>query len=188
MEIIRTSEWARERETEGGGERGRGRGRRWGDVRWERKRVTEDLVGKSEGLREGASLRAIERERERENKRDIQWKKERDREWKRERARERERERETETERDSARECKREGDLLLYVSGGQLGGLQVLHQLRVPQEVSGGRGQAGQQVVLQGLQGDLEAVLLRGQVGLGGGRREKHVLTCYHRNQGDVTA
>ena len=59
-------------------------------------------------------------------------------------------------------------DLLLDVGGGALGGLQVLHQLRVSQEVPRGGGQAGQQVVLQRLQGDLEAVLLLGQVGLQG--------------------
>lgn len=50
--------------------------------------------------------------------------------------------------------------------GGALGRLQVFHQLRVAQEVSRGRGQTGQQVVLQRLQSDLEAILLLRQLGL----------------------
>lgn len=61
--------------------------------------------------------------------------------------------------------------------GGALGRLQVFHQLRVAQEVSRGRGQTGQQVVLQRLQSDLEAILLFRQLGLRKKRKKKNEVT-----------
>lgn len=64
-------------------------------------------------------------------------------------------------------------DLVLDLRGGALGRLQVFHQLRVAQEVSRGRGQTGQQVVLQRLQSDLEAILLLRQLRLHTHTREK---------------
>lgn len=61
--------------------------------------------------------------------------------------------------------------LLLDLIGRVLGGLQVLHQGRVPQEVPRRRRQPGQQGVLQLLQDNLEFVLGLGEVRLREGQR-----------------
>ena len=50
--------------------------------------------------------------------------------------------------------------LFLNFCGSLLGDLKVLHQGRFSQEVSGGRGEARQQVVFQCFEGDFEPILL----------------------------
>lgn len=66
--------------------------------------------------------------------------------------------------------------LLLNLLSSLLGGLQVLHQCCVPEEVPPGRGEAGEEGVLQLLQLDLEVVLLFSQLGLHGGSGSQYYV------------
>ena len=73
-------------------------------------------------------------------------------------------------------------NLDLDLCGSALGGLKILHQGGVAEEVAFGRGHAGEEVVLKLLEDDLEVILLLGQVRLDRGWKgfSFNKMQCFH--------